>query len=238
MSRIDRKAKKTRFLISTSILTVVFCLLVTSAWAGTFRDDFEDGNLDGWRQEWQPHWNLWKILDGELECTQRSKISTTLVTGDVTWKDYTIEYDVKLLEKFGPGDVDVAVRVVSLWRFVQFFIGDYFGAPEIGGSRAINGANEAAKRQPFDLLELNKWHHLKLDAQGNHFTFWVNGQKVLDYTDDVIKAGAVGLGLANYRARFDNVEISGPDVPDVTPPTWTSIHPKAKLPTTWAEMKK
>jgi hypothetical protein len=107
-------------------LTVAPCVM-----ADTFRDDFEDGNLDGWRQE-EPFANqptLWKIVDGELECTRPSEGSTFLITGEADWKDYTIEYDVKLLKDLGPGDVDVVARYKSpAWtHMILVDIGDWGG---------------------------------------------------------------------------------------------------------------
>ncbi|MBI1922861.1 hypothetical protein HYR99_01285 [Candidatus Poribacteria bacterium] len=87
-------------------------ILVPSTRAGTFRDDFEDGNLKDWRQEtpFAQEPTLWEIVDGELECTRPDSKSTLLITGEFDWKDYTIEYDVKLLKDLGPGDVDVIAR--------------------------------------------------------------------------------------------------------------------------------
>jgi ABC-type transport system involved in cytochrome c biogenesis permease component len=32
-------------------LILCMLLLASSAWAGTFRDDFEDGNLDSWQKD-------------------------------------------------------------------------------------------------------------------------------------------------------------------------------------------
>jgi len=212
-------------------------LTTASVWAGTFRDDFEDGNLDGWRQDFpfaqEP--TLWKIVDGKLECTRFSNISTVLITGDATWKDYTIEYDVTLLEDHGPGDVDVVLRWRGAAGYLAIYIGDFGGLPAIYVERNLN----IIMQKPFDPLELNKWHHLKVEAKGKNFTFWVNDEKVLEHQDNTIKEGAVGLGLANYTARFDNVEISGPDVPDVTPPTWKArpVQPSDKLAKTWATIK-
>lgn len=105
------------------------------------------------------------------------------------------------------------------------------------GTLRFPGVVETLK--PFDPLELNKWHHIKLEVKGDNFIFWVNGKIALEHQDDVVKEGAVGLRLANYTARFDNVEISGPDVPDITPPTWKSrpVHPRGKLTATWGEIK-
>ncbi|MBM3241199.1 hypothetical protein FJZ31_33365 [Candidatus Poribacteria bacterium] len=35
-------------IVTGALLTMIFCL-ATSAWAGTWMDDFEDGDLDGWQ---------------------------------------------------------------------------------------------------------------------------------------------------------------------------------------------
>ena len=59
------------------------------------------------------------------------------------------------------------------------------------------------------------------------------------YEDDSAASGGVGIGLANYKAQLDNVEITGPEVPAVTPPTWSPrvVSPAAGLATTWGRMK-
>ena len=81
---------------------------------------------------------------------------------------------------------------------------------------------------------------MKLEVKGNRFTFWINNQKVLLHKDEAVKRGEIGLSLAGYTARFDNIEISGPEVPDFTPPTWKakSVEAQNKLAMTWAILKR
>lgn len=238
------KAGRFRVMLGLFIIIIIIIILVAVPWAeaGTFRDDFEDGDLEGWRQEdpqaLRP--TLWKVVDGELECTWENGISTLLLTGDETWKDYTIEFDVNLLEDFGPGDVDIISRYKSLLHLIWTQVGDYYGSDEVLIIRFFD--QPLAVRKPFGPLELDIWHHFKLEAIGNRFEFWVNGEKIIEYEEALgqkFRGGAVGLGLANYAARFDNVEITGPDVPDVTPPTWGArpVQPSDKLSTTWGAIK-
>lgn len=220
-------------------VTVLCMLLVAlSVRAGTFRDDFEDGNLDGWRQANPATPMLWKIVDGELECTRLDATSTVFVVGEDSWTDYTIEYEVMLLEDHGTGDVDVMARYIDpVWTHVILFaIGDYLGASAIFAQRFPGNVVE---QEPFEPLELNVWHRLKLEAEGDNFTFWLNNEKIMDYRDAMVETGSIGLGLANYTARFDNVEISGPEVPDVTPSTWKSqsVQPGGNLVATWGSIK-
>ncbi len=82
-------------------------LVALPVWAGTFRDDFEDGDLDGWKQLWPEGAMIWKVVDGELECSRLSQWSAGIVTGEASWTDYTIEADVKLLQDHGAGDFDL-----------------------------------------------------------------------------------------------------------------------------------
>ncbi|MBI1925057.1 hypothetical protein HYR99_12515 [Candidatus Poribacteria bacterium] len=50
-----------------SIIGFALFLLVTSTWAGTFSDNFDDGNLDGWTID-RPlgQGGTWKIENGGL----------------------------------------------------------------------------------------------------------------------------------------------------------------------------
>ncbi len=221
------------------IIVLLTCsMFAPSVLAGTFRDDFEDGNLDGWRQAHPVSPVLWKIVDGELECTRQDSISTILVIGEDDWSDYTIEYDFVLLEDLGLGDVDAIARHIDpFWSHVLIFgCGDFPGGPTVF-VQAFPG--DKTEQEPFGPLELNQWHHIKLEVEDADCSFWVNDEKMMEYKDETVENGSIGLGLANYTARFDNVEITGPDVPDVTPPTWKgqSIEPKCKITTTWAEIK-
>jgi hypothetical protein len=215
------------------LVILSICLLVVSAQAGTFKDDFEDGNLDGWRQgsPFSQTPTLWKIVDGELECTYQNSISTLLLTGEESWKDYTIEYDVKLLKDFGPGDVDVIARsknpIFSHMMAVSF--GDFVGVPSIFAQRL---PGDVIANRPFD-LEMNQWHHFKLEVNQENFVFWINGQIVLEIQDNFLKEGTVGIGLANYSAHFDNVIITGKDVPD----NLSAVVSQDKLTTSWGQIK-
>jgi hypothetical protein len=57
----------------------------------------------------------------------------------------------------------------------------------------------------------NAWHALKLEAAGDHFTVWFDGQKVLDAKDGTFAgAGKVGLWTkADSVIQFDDFTIEG-----------------------------
>ena len=229
----------------SSALVMVFALVfVVSAWTGTFRDDFQDGDLEGWQQFWPAGEMIWEVIDGELACSRLTDHSAEIVTGDVSWTDYTIECDVKLLEDHGAGDFALIVRVASGNNGYGFLVGDWVGESAAYTQKWPDLNMKVI--EPLDPLELNAWHHLKLEVEDSEFTFWVNDEIAIEYDDDLYQNGMVGFGVANYTVRCDNVVITGPDVPDIVPDTWPEqiveqgrpVEPRGRLITTWASIKR
>jgi hypothetical protein len=59
----------------------------------------------------------------------------------------------------------------------------------------------------------NTWHTLKMEATGDHFVVWYDGNKVLDARDETFKdAGKVGLWTkADSVIEFDDFTVEGRD---------------------------
>ena len=111
-----------------SALSIVFAFVfVVSTWAGTFRDDFQDGDLEGWQQFWPVGADVWEVVNGELACSRLTDHSAEIVTGEISWTDYTIECDIKLLEDHGAGDFSIIARVSSGNKGYGFLVGDWVG---------------------------------------------------------------------------------------------------------------
>ncbi|MDE0427762.1 MAG: hypothetical protein OXN25_23135 [Candidatus Poribacteria bacterium] len=96
----------------TGILTLLF-LLPFSAAAGTFIETFDGKDMEEWRELVQLNKvpGLWETVNGELEVVNRETSLYFLITGDETWEDYTVEFDVKPTKKHGIGGIAVAARV-------------------------------------------------------------------------------------------------------------------------------
>ena len=124
-----------------------------------------------------------------------------------------------LTENFGKNGIGFIARYKSPMasHHIDIWSGDSVGFAAVSTQR-FPGNFRTDK--PFPLLGLNQWHQMKLKAKGKTFTFWINDQKVLAHKDEAVKKGAVGIGVGGYTVQIDNVEISGPEVPEFTPPTW------------------
>ena len=242
---------------SVSLIAILF-VLTFSVWAGTFIETFDDGLAD-W-QELNAHdavLGSWEIIDAELEMTNPGGGARFFTTPDETWQDYSIEFNVKPLEKRGPGNIGILARVKgsqAVWCLVSdLFLND----PEskvMCISRDFNEKrSEVLYVKPHRLLRLNRWSKLKLGVSGDHFTFSINGKKITETGDPFVflhdgeelmiktkdissdPTGSAGFGLANYTARFDNITITGEGIPDKG---GLSVVPRAKLATMWAILKR
>ena len=243
---------------SVSLLVILF-LFPFSVLAGTFLETFDDGDFEGWQEmaEWDDAPGSWEIVDGGLHGVSQKGFLRLLTIGDDTWKDYTVEFDVRPLKKHGSPKILIAARVSGTWLVSCY-------TAETDQAVVLPGANAPARELVFcgagnlqqatglflghhSLLKLNRWAHLKLSVEGNIFTFWVNDELVMEPTELRIfrnreifadfpdfQTGGVGLGLSNYTARFDNVTVTGDSIPNSGE---FAVTPQGKLATTWGQLK-
>ncbi|MYH82855.1 DUF1080 domain-containing protein [Candidatus Poribacteria bacterium] len=240
-------------------IVVVLLLLPLFGWAGTFIETFNDDDLEDWQElvrlDKAP--GVWEVVDDELQTVSREKFVRLLTTGDSTWKDYTVEFDVKPLNKHGIGAITIAARVQGTWVVlcsiedpVEFVEGKPPRQREqiscvYGDFHDVIFVRLHAA--PHPLLKLNKWAHLKLSVHNNIFSFSVNEKQVMGpakmpnligvpdfghFPD--FRTGGVGFGIANYTARFDNITITGDSVPNKGA---LPVTQKDKLAITWGQLK-
>ena len=217
------------------------------ALAGTFIETFDGEKLDNWQELVMfgieaP--GSREIVDGELHAIHNTGGVICLLTiGQDIWQDYDVEFDVKPLERHGPGrNIAIAARIKRKWG-VPWGVICSLGDPEAkcfagnlhGDLFLVYG------QSPHPLLKLRKWATFKLSVHGKLLTFWINGKQVLDpitleplHGFPEFPTGRVGLGLANYTARFDNFKITGAGIPNRD---GLSVTPQTKLATIWGNLK-
>ncbi|MDE0013983.1 MAG: DUF1080 domain-containing protein [Candidatus Poribacteria bacterium] len=245
-----------------SVITMMSVFFLTcSAWAGTFVETFDNKDLEGWQEiVWHDAApGSWENTDGELHAINNAGVLRLLTTGDKTWRNYTIEFDVKPLKKHGAGSITIAARIKGT-ALVFCEIGDlpFFILSSVTCRATSNFHDKHSQLlhvESHSLLKIEDWSTLKLGVQGEVFIFWINGKRIVQTGDDFtlklhkdqktkIKGkagqlagfltGGAGLGLANYTARFDNIIITGDGIPDKGA---LSVTPRVKLATTWGRLK-
>ena len=231
------------------IIGLCILLFIFAAQAGTFLDTFDDEELANYQELVMFGINPagpspWEIIDDELEIIHKGA-PRLLTIGEEKWQDYDIEFNVKPLEKHGPGIIVIAARIKGTWGVVCGI--DDFAGPAVGPMATCFGGNLRGQsfltydEKPHRLLKLRKWATFQVSVRGKHLTFRINGKQVLDpialeplHGFPEFPTGRVGLGLTNYTARFDNFKVTGPGIPNTD---GLSVTSQTKLATTWGNLK-
>ncbi|MBC8233223.1 hypothetical protein H8E77_27055 [bacterium] len=215
------------------IVGLTLMLLVASAWAGTFRDNFtnekdflEDMANGVWLGGGSYTWE-----NGALRSRLPGDLSNLLITGDVDWEDYAVECRAKITRL--PGVVGLVLRapgpvgkcyIFGLEESAAFLWADYIPVAE----------------EPFE-RKRNTWYTLKAVAEGNRLKFYVDGRLMIQKEDNTHPKGCVAIILMPYgkptEALFDDFMMTGSQVPNGGHPAF-AVEPQNKLATTWATVKK
>ncbi len=87
----------------TLMILLMLSLSITSAWAGTLTDNFDDGDFEGWQlAKLFDKTVQWSVENGELVCVLKNACgrSSVLWIGDDTWKNYVFEAQFQVEQIF------------------------------------------------------------------------------------------------------------------------------------------
>jgi len=219
-------------------------LLATSVWAGTFRDDFEDGNLNGW-QKWEwPGQNTGKIeeKDGILKITDiDSRFDTVAVFNNRKHvADFTLTVDAKMTKanEGGKSNMEIWVRTAEEtngdWRGVwNIYYANDKAFLRLYTLLGMNERNVENIELPFS-AKLGEWYRIKLGVKRSQLTLWIDEELVQEvdwrkHSAVLPEAGEIMIGVAGGETHWDNFIITGDDI--------RPVHPQSKLTTTWRRLK-
>lgn len=216
-----------------AIGTFLVMLIALSAQAGTYIDNFDDGDFDGWEAMGPAEW---QVVDGVV--TGRSEVNSGsgLLFGEHDWRNYTIECDAKIVETIATlPNASLGLRMLDrslsdfnyIWCLPSVAWGTAFIWPWLNGK----GLGLSAQK-PFK-QEMNRWYHLKGVAYEDNFEFYIDGELMASLSDSRFPTGRVMLQTNGCLSNFDNVVITGDDVPDNT----TAVSISGKLATIWGQLR-
>ena len=218
-------------------LLVMALMISLPAWAGTYVENFDDGDLDSWGIfDFLGGVSEWKVEDGILICRRPSAPSSTLLYGEEDWGNYSIECDAKMVEPIANFHaIALDLRVSNIGNVNS--INDIYCVVTKEGRAVIwaylNGNEVGASAQKALNFQLDHWYHLKAVTDGNNFEFYIDGELVASLSDSQHPTGRVGLAVNGAVAHFDNLVITGDDVPDNT----AAVSLSGKLATTWGQLR-
>jgi len=222
-----------RIMFRASLL-IIASMISLPAWAGTFKDDFNDGNFDGWetRTLLGGPANEWKVDNGVLTCMRPNDWASMLIFGKKEWRNYSIECDVKMVK------ILVNDSFVGYELRTQNSLNDAVSATLSGKNAGLavwsnwQAVASANKKGGFD-HQLNRWYRLKGVANENKFEFYIDGELAASLSDLHYPTGRIAMYVYGLAAQFDNVVITGDDVPNNA----SALAPQGKLATVWGQMK-
>jgi hypothetical protein len=148
-----------------TIAILFISLIATSIWAGTLRDDFNDGDFKGWMT---PLGGEWSVEDGVVVCKNVSNPvwdsnAVVLSIGDPVWENYTVTFDAKVESHSGMFALGGMIRRDE----VEFNEVYYCIAHTLVGDDRIEAGITAAKRPADNSIRRNHSFSLKLDKWYN-----------------------------------------------------------------------
>jgi len=200
--------------------------------AGTFSDNFDDGDLVGWKPNIAAGIS---VVNGEL----RFKGADSLIvkSGESFWKDYSLEVRVKIAE-FAPGG----------WfsiRTLQNNIGDTTGYYEFQLSQnAVVAALYTNKRcvESFRVptaIDEKAWNDVKIIPSNGRMSFYLDGVLIAQLADVGLSGYMDMCSTKGTHVYVDDIIISGPNIPSTGPsgPNSFAVAAPSKLISTWGKIK-
>jgi hypothetical protein len=211
----------------TRLLAVsfVFLSLQASQAAVLFRDDFNDGNADGWEETGNPWTVVGGAYDQNLSGYDLLAISTA---GDEAWTNYALQVDAISLA--GP-QKDCVVRF-------QPETGSYYAATirsepwgnDVYVTRVLNG-NDVPLSSAYYPTQTGTWYTMRVEVCNENIKVFVKEKGAADFDllidchDPSITHGRAGVAAwtgaaAVAHVRYDNVLIE--TLPGCTEPSWSA----------------
>jgi len=229
-------------------LVLSFSIISGVSFAGTFFDDFNDGDMDGWKRSPQNEKSnvLWGVVKGEMKfdpkglvwdqsISQLNFVGNQKVSNVKDWTDYELEVDIKHTELANwPGGIRARVDLDIGGHYVAWFYPadskiKLYKNPGWNINDAITALGEGAYKP-----EADKYHTIKLSCQGDTIKVFYDGKELISAKDSEHKKGTIALCVQDKVVYFDNVKVTGTNIPNVN---MSSVESKGKLASTWGNIK-
>lgn len=167
---------------------------------------FEDNFDTGPKSEWEPWQGTWRMVDGKYTADPDEDWLFTFV-GDEGWTDYAVDVDVWSRNSNYP--VQIIVRAKS----------DSYMAVELDNSQTLwilvdkGNARVIARSEDGGLNDhTSEWNdnHVRVEVQGDMYTVYSDGIRLLQVYDSTLSVGRTGLGFLppDRPPHFDNFQVT------------------------------
>lgn len=180
-----------------------------------FYDGFDNPALPNWTQV-VPNWT---VANSALQGAEDPAVmaGALIVTGNPAWTDYEVSTDTTILESYSDvqtiGESAIVVRYVDADNFYWAGIGLWNHKVSVGIKVAGVYTELAYSGSQSDIIQ-NRKYNLKVAVKGQEITLFLDGIRVLSFTDGTHMSGLAGFRCWGSRVLYDYIDVS---IPTVTP---------------------
>ena len=159
------------------------------------------------RPEWQAVIGNWRVVDGHLTTDPGSDWRRTMV-GDERWVDYVLDVDVWADDWFYPVRIIVRAGEVGHMAVETNIHGTDWILLSDGDEHVIAHGGEGI--DSYGRYE--EAYHFTIEVQGDIYTAYLDGTRLLQVQDGTFVAGKVGLAFRTFLHQdptwFDNFTVA------------------------------
>ena len=170
-----------------------------------FYDDFNDDVADNWIE----HLGRWSVIDEKYFVSAGIVDNGISTVKGLNIKDCIIETKLRFTDAVGYR-AGIVFRYIDNEHYYSFEIGNEYDeidiikySPKNPGYGEKRTFIQLSYGNSSIVIKPNVDYILKIRIQGNMFTAYLNGQKVLSWTDDSYPSGGVGLRARRADVYFD-----------------------------------
>ena len=193
-------------------LTVHFNRVESLPEEGIYFKDFNDGNADGWT----PRLGSWNVINGEYFVSVGIVENGISTVNGLNLTDCIIETQLRFTDSVGY-EGGIVFRYLDNSHYYAFQIGNEYDHIEIIEYSPVDPEygdySSRAFIQPLygnNSIPINRNvnYTLRIEIQGTNFSAYLDGRKVLSWTDNSYSIGLVGLRARRADVNFDYFNVT------------------------------
>lgn len=195
-----------RLLATLSVLGLI-STAQASAGSDGLTPIFNGKDLTGWKVP-EPN-PFWKVVDGVLIGENDEQLKGSMLWTEKSYGDFIVECESRWI-----GEIDSGIMLRKPQLQLQFGVSrslkrDLTGSFYTGGAERYPEAGQAKNLEK--LLKPDDWNTFRLEAKGDTFTVWINGEQAVKYVNPKYPDPApIGLqihGGLKMKVEFRNVRV-------------------------------
>jgi len=149
---------------------------------------FNGTDLAGWKIVGDPYW---KVVDGAIIGENDAAMKGSMLFTEKSYGDVIVEGEVRFT-----GEIDSGIMVRKPELQVQIGVSRTLKRDMTGSFYTGTYPEEARAPKAAELLKPGEWNRIRVEAKGDTFTVWLNGEEVSQYKSDKYREpGPIGLQI-------------------------------------------